>query len=1700
MEDEGDYCRICRGEADPAQPLYFPCKCSGSIKFVHQDCLMEWLSHSQKKYCELCKTPFRFTKLYDRSMPARVPIPTFVNRLAIHILYALGRWLRYILVTLIWLCWLPWSIRQVWRGLFWLADGSWISEQDMRVLIAELAPSDSTVSISANATTSPFNFTFTGAFLKSATLLLAPFTTAFGSGEAAASKLLRQVFPSAFNITSASTAIRDGGIGNPANLPVRRPSLLSELTMLKSITSTNVLNNVILDVLEGQVICLLVITAFILVFLIREWVINQQPLLHAQDAVRAEQPDLPNIPAPLPIGPQRRQRRAGQRGLRGNGADMVADDLRRQARPGIPILPRRAATTDDLHAEGRGDGHDTPSSRNRAGSFDSLVNNIASEHEVELSREEASSSSTMELRPLPPARRAPHDAIDIGRIMEEQKHKHQTPVDSAIDPYSERGTIPFTDPGDQSKQDVEALGGRMVSPTYHADGLIDTDKGVDWSGMGMNVDWAGPSKAQSTTYGNANLENLSPQLSHSENALRSSPTELSIDNLSEYAKRPRSADLPDINTEGTHIGITPDDIAYATPTVSSVGATVDKMEEEDHLRGLADLSGINIGETRPGVTPDGSTHANPATSSSGTTEDETEEEDHLHAREEQDTAVATNNAAPITKTFLEPVIKWLWEFDFDDAGLEHLHRPDGFAAFEAGDDLDTALAQEILEPGPDPAPLLMARHNDLLDLDADNIEALEDAEDLDGILELVGIRGPIAGMVQNVIFSEFLITLTMAASIWLPYLWGKIALLVLANPIGVFVKAPVYVASRFADTFVDFLMMCGGLVAYALDWTLRMVMELPFFPDIDMSAAVPGLKLYGADLMQFSGSRLEATVSQIFSGLKPDLPSFSMQSRYALHVFGLWLAKFLGLARSGLNVQPSWVRLRDLRSYVFRKETMTKAVHLCFSPAVFWSESRNLLQFLRSLRDQLRLQSIPNGDKLNISLLTWETEDKIAAIFLGYVFFAVVGAFYLKLIRLMQDPAADEKVGGVVADSLRQAGGVLKVVVIIGIEMIIFPLYCGLLLDAALLPLFAEASLWSRTQFIIRAPITAVFVHWFIGTCYMFHFALFVSMCRKIFRKGVLYFIRDPDDPTFHPVRDVLERSVLTQLGKIAYSAFIYGGLVIMCLGGVVWLVSCIEGVLPVQWTTIEPRLSIPIDVAFYNFLLPVIVRKADISRRISLMYEWWFRGCAAGLRLTHFLFGEEVDEEKKSRLRRTWMEWANDSDSGDENRESRKIDPFVFDGGYVRVPANDSVRIPKGQNVFLDVNDKNERVDGKDDPDKGYHGRFDERFSKVYIPPHFRARMVTFIILLWGFTAFAGVIFTVGPLLLGRATIKVLSKSRLPPNDLYALTVGLHICAGTAFISNHSDSMKSWMRNATHHPSRSTIQAIRTAWPKVAYIFGLLYLAIMVGIVLPILLSVVAELYTSIPIWTLLMEVGKGRSFNGVSTDTSTTLIASPELMEPKFLLTQAWTIGLVWLRIMIRVLLRYPSRRTRASRAIRAIVRHGWWHPDVRLATRALILPILVSFMALLIIPLFIGSGLIASLDVPAMSTDQGRHSRMIIFRTTYPLVLMIAVMSYVVVLLRRQLEVWSSTIKDEVYLVGERLHNLHERKRTGTRDRKGKAQESTVVGTTPGVHIVSGSQVKASQTPPPTPAVKEVERAEGSGIMTDGNAEDSVTWKTD
>jgi hypothetical protein len=46
-------CQICCNRGDEDHLLRYLCACSGSIKFMHQDCLLQWLDHSNTRRCEV---------------------------------------------------------------------------------------------------------------------------------------------------------------------------------------------------------------------------------------------------------------------------------------------------------------------------------------------------------------------------------------------------------------------------------------------------------------------------------------------------------------------------------------------------------------------------------------------------------------------------------------------------------------------------------------------------------------------------------------------------------------------------------------------------------------------------------------------------------------------------------------------------------------------------------------------------------------------------------------------------------------------------------------------------------------------------------------------------------------------------------------------------------------------------------------------------------------------------------------------------------------------------------------------------------------------------------------------------------------------------------------------------------------------------------------------------------------------------------------------------------------------------------------------------------------------------------------------------------------------------------------------------------------------------------------------------------------
>jgi len=117
IDDDEEECRICRVPAEEGRPLVAPCKCSGSIGLVHQECLDEWLKITHTNKCDLCSVEFRFAPLYALYTPDKLPLHE-VFRGIFH--RSVAKWiptaLRMVIAILMWLFVLPASTGYLYHG------------------------------------------------------------------------------------------------------------------------------------------------------------------------------------------------------------------------------------------------------------------------------------------------------------------------------------------------------------------------------------------------------------------------------------------------------------------------------------------------------------------------------------------------------------------------------------------------------------------------------------------------------------------------------------------------------------------------------------------------------------------------------------------------------------------------------------------------------------------------------------------------------------------------------------------------------------------------------------------------------------------------------------------------------------------------------------------------------------------------------------------------------------------------------------------------------------------------------------------------------------------------------------------------------------------------------------------------------------------------------------------------------------------------------------------------------------------------------------------------------------------------------------------------------------------------------------------------------------------------------------------------
>ncbi|KAL0488185.1 E3 ubiquitin-protein ligase MARCH6 [Acrasis kona] len=115
---DDELCRICRQGGTMMRPLYHPCNCSGSIRHVHEDCLIQWINHSNNQTCELCRQQFHFTNIYADNAPERLTI----TQVLFGTLQMGGNILkncsRFALVLFMWTFVLPLLTSYVWKLYF----------------------------------------------------------------------------------------------------------------------------------------------------------------------------------------------------------------------------------------------------------------------------------------------------------------------------------------------------------------------------------------------------------------------------------------------------------------------------------------------------------------------------------------------------------------------------------------------------------------------------------------------------------------------------------------------------------------------------------------------------------------------------------------------------------------------------------------------------------------------------------------------------------------------------------------------------------------------------------------------------------------------------------------------------------------------------------------------------------------------------------------------------------------------------------------------------------------------------------------------------------------------------------------------------------------------------------------------------------------------------------------------------------------------------------------------------------------------------------------------------------------------------------------------------------------------------------------------------------------------------------------------
>lgn len=1530
--EELDTCRICSAPGEPDQPLFHPCKCSGTIRYIHQDCLTTWLSHSKKKTCDVCKHPYSFTKVYAADMPDTLPPLLLVRRLAQQALFGVLFGLRAVMIAVIWLAVLPWITIWTWRLYFTMGESTalWISGRDQ--------------------------------------------------------------LPSSSSAGLVSLEISNETVSSWSNS-----------TILLRLTTRPFWQSLSADIFAGQIIASLIVLTFVAVFLLREWISqNARPGVFEEEEFGVPPAMNAAVLEPIPIvpDPAELEGRLNPRAPFPMGRDFAAgrEEARRQARF---MRARRGGMMQNGQLE-----------RPRR------QNNLERGQPLRVLPVPFPQYPTIEPPPLPPpsSLQIP-DSNEPPASTGKGKARHQDDFDDdgfaglrrrtrrKLDSQDEDGVggPPFPDSSESAMlasgaSTALAPGSSTVVPPAAFEFTFRAPRSVNGSaydnhdappGSTSQVEPQGPWHADAIAPPEpTSFESYSsrPELVHDEppaselpsyiqpGPAHQDPLDASVDSevQTDVARGPfveESKETLDANPTvplalGKYAFFPGSSSPYVPSRTPSPGEEFVSSPSSSHVQAGPALQqfsmpntttlseGLTSSATIATYTPSEEFEAGPSSAASRHMDreklarQEVEDEFNHYFREAATPkeALEVPNPGPDLNGLHKPDVP-VEDDEEDEEGDVELEAEDLDRDEDDDEDEDDFGNLNIVNrPGVQPQQAQLQEAAEQMNEGADDLEAgVED--DMEGALEAIGLRGPLFGVIQNAVLMVLVLDTAMGFGIWLPFTLGKTAALLSLDPPRALhiLHLPIRAMRVITDPVVDSVTF---LLSRFMPPLFNMALELLFH-----------FVLFAAE--KSVGPTAAATVIELRSWVTSEGAKLSER-----------LVEWL---RSPPE-EPSPGLLSHIEDFFEGDSAIARFLEPYFA------------EFGRSIR-----LATERAQKSWVHLaLGHGAPERTFAICLGYAVIALCLALYLNVFTVGNARSA----GRAVRNAVRQQLLVVKVAMFIIIELVIFPLGCGIMLDACTIWVFPEASFASRVSFFSQAPLTAMFYHWVAGTMFMYQFAILLAGCRSIMRPGAMWFIKDPQDQNFHPIRDILDRPTLTQFRKLLISAFMYS-MVVACGVGSLAILLFIgsKSTFPIRWKTRDPLSDVPIDLLFLQIVLPYTMRHLKPRKVLheTSIYVW--RYLASKLRLTSYMFGERTTDQEATVRYRTWTAFF---------LQSTKDAITERDGTFRRVPASDNIALPRDMRATAEVfenglpateeardlirQQNNEAAKAKRDIKADY--------IVVYFPPRFRARILTFVAAVWTVVAIVVAVCIALPVQIGRRFFALFTPSEL--HDGYSFLVGFYLLWACYAISQASERMnKRRLRINGPKPGFMVFFAKRS----LLWLSKITYMVVMFGIVIPTLLGLVVDVYVILPI-----------------------RLGLDPTMVPNIRIVDMWSLGLIYGKIAIR-LRRQIQLPGRSAQALQTLLNNGWSNPDPQQATKELIFPLVAGLLGMLVIP----AGFVYLLR-EVVGLPLGTK---FLFVHAYPGIFGAAGLARMCVSATDLLSRWSQAVRDKEFLVEMRLQN-HESNR--------------------------------------------------------------------